>query len=75
MHSDGQYCNTWFQTGANVTKNAECDACYIETVYMQAQSPLKGDAKGMQSIYASMTSSCDYHGPATKTISPLPVSS
>ncbi|KAF2790994.1 carbohydrate-binding module family 18 protein [Melanomma pulvis-pyrius CBS 109.77] len=73
--SDGQYCNTWFQTGANATTSPECDECYIETVYMQAESPLQGDAEEMQSIYASMTSSCSYHGAATKTVVPIMISS
>ncbi|KAI0123660.1 muramidase [Xylariales sp. AK1849] len=74
--SDGNYCNSWFQDGANVTDTPECDECYMDIVYMQAVSPVEGDIVEMQSIYASLTSSCGYTGPAaTATVTGLAISS
>ncbi|KAJ9156077.1 carbohydrate-binding module family 50 protein [Pleurostoma richardsiae] len=74
--SDGEYCNIWFQVGANSTATPECDECYLDTIYMQAVSPMDGDPEEMQSMYASVSSSCGYTGPvATATVTSLVVSS
>ncbi|KAL2850523.1 hypothetical protein BJX68DRAFT_255207 [Aspergillus pseudodeflectus] len=74
--SDGQYCNTWFEQAVNETANAECDECYLKTAFIQAQSPLEPDPAEMQSMYASMSSSCSYTGPAaTQTVTGLLIAS
>ncbi|KAF7184181.1 hypothetical protein CNMCM7691_004806 [Aspergillus felis] len=74
--SDGEYCNIWFQTGVGSTTNPECDECYLVTAYMQAESPIDPDPAEMQSIYSSMSSSCQYTGPpATKTLTSLVLAS
>jgi hypothetical protein len=74
--SDGEYCNIWFQTGVGSTTNPECDECYLVTAYMQAESPIDPDPAEMQSIYSSMSSSCQYTGPpATKTLTNLVLAS
>lgn len=73
---DGEYCNMWFQTAENVTAVPECDECYLQTVYMQMQSPLDQDPAEILSIYASMSSSCSYTGPAaSQTVTGLAIAS
>jgi hypothetical protein len=48
----------------------------MKTAYIQAESPIKGDNSEMKSLYASMTSSCSYNGPAaTKTATGIVISS